>query len=417
MVRSWRAMTYRNWIVAAVLAFFVARAISTDIHHLYATYDELLDLQIYRAGGEALLDGFPLYSIHYHVLNLPFTYTPFAAIVFVPFARLLPHPAAIVWTALSTLALLRVCWLLAREMRPRVLTSFSVLEQALALFLIGLVIEPVIATFGYGQINLVIMWLIVEDLLRRKPNRWDGSLIGLATGIKLVPAVFIVFLFATRRVREGLQATAVFLATVAAGFVVQPGQAWSYWTGIAYDPARVGGVAYVSNQSLNGVITRLTHGGNRPLWLLLSAVVLVVSLWTARRFWFAGLKTPAIAAVALAMLLVSPISWTHHWVWFVVVIAALLEPAIGHWIVRGALVAATVELAYSRLVWSVPNENDAEYHHHGWQIVRANSYAGWAVLALAVLAFAAWRLRPSPDATPDTRMAADPTEAVPAAIV
>src|SRR5262249_789010 len=148
-----------------------------------------------------------------------------------------------------------------------------------------------------------------------------------------------------------------------------------------YDPSRVGGVAYVSNQSLNGVITRLTHpGGNKPVWAVLAVSVLALCLWAATRLWSDGLVLPAIATLALPILLVSPVSWSHHWVWAIVIVAALADERFGPWWARWTLLVGTVALFTSNIIWTVPNTNDREYAHHGWQLVRANAYAEAAIV-------------------------------------
>ena len=71
-----------------------------------------IDIDVYRMGGQAWLDGRPLYAdgamFHTRVgLDLPFTYPPLAAIAFSPFAWL-SLPGASVAITLITLVLLIV---------------------------------------------------------------------------------------------------------------------------------------------------------------------------------------------------------------------------------------------------------------------------------------------------------------------
>jgi alpha-1,2-mannosyltransferase len=302
---------------------------------------------------------------------------------------------------LSLLALLRVCHLVGRELSERWKRAVPPLLIALGLFLAALELEPVTATLDFGQINLIIMWLITEDVLRRKGNRAGGALLGIATGIKLIPGLFIVLLALTRRVREAVIALAATAMTVAAGFLFQPDQAWRYWTGIAYDPSRVGGVAFISNQSLNGVITRFTQpGGSRPVWILLSVVTLAVCLWGARRLWMHEMRLLSLAVVATATLLISPISWSHHWVWLIVVLAALLDPSTGPRAVRWVMLGTFYALGTSRIIWQVPNTNDLEYLHTTWQRLVGNAYCWMAVAFVILTTVTAARLpRPARDNT------------------
>ena len=74
------------WLLAlAALVYAVWRLIG---HTPYR-----IDIDVYRMGGQAWLDGHPLYShdCKFHTpigLNLPFTYPPLAAVMFCPFAWL-----------------------------------------------------------------------------------------------------------------------------------------------------------------------------------------------------------------------------------------------------------------------------------------------------------------------------------------
>ncbi len=393
-------MTRRRWLVTGglVAVILVLEAVNVvRLNSQYAVFGELVDLGVYRMGGQGILNASPLYDLHYRIIGLPFTYTPFAAIVFVPFARLTHAASTVVWTALSLTALYRSCYLLARELdRPalqhredggRAWPSWSRLELTLGLYAFALATEPVWSTLEFGQINLIIMWLVLEDLLGRASRRWNGVLVGVATGLKLIPGLFIVFLLLTRRLRAATIAAGVFAITVLAGFAVQPGQTWQYWTRIAYDSSRVGRVGYVGNQSLNGVLTRtFPPDGSRALWFVLAVVVVVVSLRAATRLWNAELRVPAIAAVATAALLASPISWNHHWVWFVVIVAALVEPALGRPALRWTLIVATTLVSVSHVYWLAPKSENRDDTYTLAQFVAANVYA--EIAAVLVVFFA-----------------------------
>src|SRR6476646_1189717 len=71
-----------------------------------------IDIDVYRMGGQAWLDGRPLYAdgamFHTRIgLDLPFTYPPLAAVAFAPFALLSLDVASVAIT-LTTLVLLIV---------------------------------------------------------------------------------------------------------------------------------------------------------------------------------------------------------------------------------------------------------------------------------------------------------------------
>ena len=353
----------------------------------------MVDIAVYRSGGFKLVHGVPLYDGKVEDVWLPFTYPPFAAIVFVPFALIGAWGGGLVISVLSYVALARACWLLVGSRWPTLgqpqrwqATGFMWAAAALA--------EPVTATLGFGQINLIILWMVLEDLLG-PTRRSRGILVGIATGLKLTPGIFILLFVVIGKRTSAVRAAGALAATILLGLIVQPQQAWLYWTKLAYDDKRVGGVAYVANQSLNGVIWRLAGpGGSRALWLLVVVAVAGVALWSARRLWLAGQPLEAVAVTALAMLLVSPISWSHHWVW--VLPAAVALTGIVHRRVGWGLLAAGVIVFYSRGIFRVPNTHDLEYDHNLWQQIVGNSYALWALAALAALAVDAHARTPQP---------------------
>ena len=312
----------------------------------------LVDLAVYRAGAGAVLDGRSLYDAHPPGSILPFTYPPFAAIALVPLAWLPQKPAEALFTLASLLALVRVCAVLL-TVSGRGRFGGARPAQLLVVYVVAaLCSEPVARNLAYGQVNLILMWLVVEDVLglgARTP-RTQGLLVGIAAGIKLVPASFALLFLVVGRVRAAVLAGAAFLATVAAGFLLQPSASHEYWTGLLFDPSRVGDIGAVVNQSLLGLLTRtLPDGLVRASWIVLALATFALCLTLARWYWRRGLRVVALALVATAGLLCSPISWSHHWVWFVVLLGACGQL----WSLRRVRVLAALLVAapLSWVVW------------------------------------------------------------------
>jgi alpha-1,2-mannosyltransferase len=336
----------------------------------------MIDLAVYRAGGHALATGQPLYSAHPDASLLPFTYPPFAGLLCVPLAGLPWDLARLVMTLLSVAALVAVVRATVR-VHPAV-----VVAAALAL-------EPVRATLEFGQVNLLVMALVVLDLTRRSERASCGVLIGLAAAVKLTPLIFIAYLLVTGRRRAAGTALATFGGTVLLGWVLLPAESTRYWFHLVAEPDRVGGVAYSGNQSLLGALTRLLDGSAlaRSLWLVTAAVVGVLGLAAAAALAAAGRELAGIALCGLTGLLVSPISWTHHWVWVLPagIAAAAWRPA------RPALALGGLLFGLAP-VWWPAHGGDREYGHSVPALLAADAYvlAGLAVL----LAAAAWTLGP-----------------------
>lgn len=335
----------------------------------------MADALVYRAAGEAVLRGEDLYGFTVTQWQLPATYPPFAALLLVP-------------TALIPLATLKATFLAGNALMLAVLVHLSArpaggpaklrLPALCATTAVALWLEPVLQTLLFGQINLALVCLVLWDLTRPTGARWKGVAVGIAAGIKLTPAIFIVCLLLRGRRREAGTAAAALAGTVAFGAVALPSASLDYWTRRLYETERVGKVWIVDNQSLQGMAARAL-GDPAPglAWALPAAAVAVAGLWLAAR---AAEESHAILLTAFTGLLVSPISWSHHWVWCVPLIAVLLAEG------RSRLAAATALLFTARTIWLLPHEGARDLQLPWWQQPLASPYALCALLGLALLA-------------------------------
>ncbi|MFC1415619.1 glycosyltransferase 87 family protein [Streptacidiphilus cavernicola] len=248
-----------------------------------------------------------------------FTYPPFAALCMLPDA-LVPRGVAVgLAFALNTAASVYLLRRLVPGWPPVV---------AVCLFAM---LEPVRDSFSLGQVNLPLLALVLTDL---RPHRFSGVGIGLAAAVKLTPALFIGSLLLTRRRRAAGTATGVALAATGAGWLLAPGPSRRYWTSALWDTGRVGDPAYVSNQSLRGVLARLGDPGHPVLWPLL--VLAVLAVW-AHRVRRAPDQLTAFALTGAAACLVSPVTWVHHLVWLLPALV-LARSAVGHVLLCSSLV-------------------------------------------------------------------------------
>ncbi|MEU4657471.1 glycosyltransferase 87 family protein [Streptomyces sp. NPDC023723] len=262
-----------------------------------------------------------------------FTYPPFAALAMLPMA-LLGLPATVaVCLLLDLIALAVVLRVLAAGARWRPgVYGWALTGCLLALF------EPLRDTVSFGQVNLVLLALVLADarLLATGRGRWAGVGIGLAAAVKLTPVLFIGLLLLARRWRAAGTATAVAAGATALAAWAVPDASRFYWTEALWDTSRVGRLAYVSNQSLQGVLARLGEP-DRAVWAAAVLPVLAVWAWRTRRAVALGDWPAGFALTGLAACLVSPVTWVHHLVWLLPALAVLLRT--GHPRVAGALYA------------------------------------------------------------------------------
>lgn len=283
------------------------------------------DLRVYHGAIDTWIHGDGrLYDYRVPGTTYGFTYPPFAAVVMLPMALVGLHTAIALCLVLNLTALGAILYVLAGPyLRRYGWYAGCLLLCALALF------EPLRDTFSFGQVNLLLLALVLGDawLLASGRGRWAGLGIGLAAAIKLTPAIFIGLLLIARRWRAAGLATAVAVAATAAAAWIAPGASRFYWTEALWDTSRIGRLDYVSNQSLQGVLARFAapHEPSRPIWALLVLAVLCVWAWRVRAAVQASDWIAAFAVTGTTACLVSPITWVHHLVWLLPSFTVLLR--------------------------------------------------------------------------------------------
>jgi alpha-1,2-mannosyltransferase len=368
------------------------------------------DLGVYHhAGLIARHDPATLYSWQLRP-GIRFTYTPFAAVAFAA-GSLLPL-GMLHWlmTAASLAALAVTGWLTLGALgwpgRRRV-------TGALAIAALALWTEPVLRALQLGQIELVLLALVVWDLCQPDERRWKGAGVGLAAGIKLVPLIFIPYLILAGKFRQAAVAAAAFGATVAAGFALLPRPSEKWWlSGYFLHPGNVGDVGSLVNQSPLAVITR-AMGSVRaatPVWLAVAALITVAGLAAAALLDRSGRPVEGWITCALTGLLVSPVSWDHHWVWIVPVLVLVAARAVAgrgarRWACWALLAAVAALFGGWPDHWTGPlalvpdgllgffvgpHPVHEIYHLHGFQLISWNLFVvgGLAMFAVALAAAA-----------------------------
>jgi alpha-1,2-mannosyltransferase len=369
-----RRLAFAAWAIALV---------AIPINLVGLDGDSMIDLQVYRAGGMAWLHGVALYGDFPGPLpgpRLPFTYPPLAAVLFSAFAVLPYWLTKTLVTLASLLALTATTVAVAGRLSPCLKWTLGPAAATAALL-----VEPVRSTFDFGQVNLGLMALVAVDCLAVR--RCRGVLVGLAAAIKLTPAVFVVHFLAKRDWRAAMTSIASFVGFALAGFLFAPNDSRQYWVSTVFDPSRVGGLAYTNNQSIRGLLHRLhpAPAAETLLWLVLTLLVLALAWRAARR---ANDDVTRLVAVGVAGLLVSPVSWSHHWVWAV---PAFMAFGWRLWRTRAwrQLPVLLTAVAVFRLApfQRLPHSGDRELNWTLWQHIPGDSYVWLGIGTLAWLAF------------------------------
>ncbi len=349
-----------------------------------------VDLLVYIGVGAKYFDSARLYTTPLRQTGLMFTYTPFAAMLFVPWAKAFSMvQAEVVWTIVNLACLFAMMYLTIRLVRPK-LPATHALRWALTLMLPATLLDPVLLTIGFGQVNLLLALLVLFDLAgsRRVLGRTVplGIATGLAAAVKLTPLIFLPYMLLTGRIRGARNCLITFLICGLSAFVASPSASYAYWTKYIFESSRAGGLTFVSDQNLATVLERFHH---RPLpHLVLWGVLCVVAaggLLLARAAQRSSSELLGVLVAATTGLLISPITWTHHIVWVVPAILWLAlakdRPLWG----RGFACFAAV-LFWVSPIWWVPNNNGRELHERGWQLLAGNSFGIAMVLFMGGIA-------------------------------
>ncbi|WKG10660.1 glycosyltransferase 87 family protein [Nocardia sp. PE-7] len=307
-----------------------------------------LDVHIYRDGGWRVVHDRALYidPTHYGLL---YTYTPFSALVFLPLLLVPWAHVTTTWMVLNLLVLFAVALqsfrMLGYRATPKLAAVCALLTLACTFA------EPVRTTLYYGQINLVLMLLVLWDFSRAENSKLRGIGIGIAAGIKLTPLYFIAQYLAQRRWRAAATGALTFLASIGLTALVLPRDSYQYWTSTFFHSGRIAPDVHPANQSLRGAIAHLTHGPAPVwLWLLIAIPIALAALWLSAVLVRRGEPLLSVTLGGLTACAISPYSWGHHWVWFVPLLVYLIHRAQTRapwWLAAGGLYLAIAAWNYT----------------------------------------------------------------------
>jgi alpha-1,2-mannosyltransferase len=377
----------RAWVVLGVLSTTILITIALVLT------GKQLDFDVYRMGGAHVL-GQDLYSVRLPRTEFRelFTYTPFAALMFWPAAHLPLFVSRVSWSLLNSFAMLALIGLSIKVARG-VCFSRRVWVSALVCMLPVAALAPVALTLYYGQVNFLLVLMVLGDLTcvigLRGHTLPRGVLVGVAAAIKLTPLIFIPFLLLTRQFRAALTALASFLFCTGFALALAPHSSWLYWTKDVFDAQRVGSSWFVSNQNLLGAVERLV--GHAPSPVLLASLTLLFAvggLLLAARAYRRSSPFLGVLLAAATGLMVSPISWSHHYVWIVPALAWLIlgadRPQHWRWWAAGAAI-----LFVSAPMSSVPGY--LQHYSNPLQYAQGNAFFLATLTFVVLTSVMVWR--------------------------
>jgi alpha-1,2-mannosyltransferase len=296
-------------LIGAAAAIYGIVVISAGLHQQ--------DVAAYLQGARDLVGGHPLYATFLQhpfpdpTLRPAYIYPPAFALLIAPLALLPSAGASVVWTVVNQVALVVAVALGVDQLRPTPWARAAIIAGTATFY-------PLWIDVAQGQANLVILLLVVAGLagVVRKDDRWAAAW-GVAAALKVSPALLLLWLLLNGRWRAAGWMIGGAATVTAIGFLIRAHDTLSFFGQVL--PALAHGTAVYANQSLSGVLLRLTTvNPYTDPWVILGSPVIVIALtsllafaWWAWQTWGADPQLRLLAFLPLIPL-VSAVTWPHH---------------------------------------------------------------------------------------------------------
>jgi alpha-1,2-mannosyltransferase len=375
-----------------------------------------VDMIIYRSGVRAFLEGGEMYSVPMYAgdLALPFIYPPFGALILVPlsiFDVIHSDLAGDIMIMVSSALIIACLWFVLGAVARGSVDKLSLAALTAATWPVALLIEPVWLNSGFAQINVVIMALVILDLVPRKRFLPQGSLIGIAAAIKITPLAMLLFFLLRRDFRAILVAGASALLATGVAALIRWDATVDYFStvllGMGTDSEFGVSTVYQSNSSLKGMLMRWWTSDaaldanstlTNVIWLVAALLTIVLGGWLMVALFRRDMLVDAALVNALIMLLISPVSWSHHWIWLTLILPVLAWRCLT--VLRAPVALSALVFTWAALVLTQPPKwwyGDAIDVHYltGVEKFLVSDFVWLGIAVLVAWAFALRRVKPA----------------------
>ncbi|WP_018295736.1 glycosyltransferase 87 family protein [Corynebacterium lubricantis] len=295
-----------------------------------------VDMIIYREGSRAFFSGGEVYSVPMFAgdLALPFIYPPFGALILGPLTPswISDDLAGDIMIVVSNILLLACLHFAFKELMPKA-QAWDRRAVTVVAWVAGMLIEPVWLNQGFAQVNMLLMGLVFLDLVPRKRHLPRGFWIGIAAAIKISPLAMCLYFLLRKDFRAIITTAVTALVATLIAAAVRWDATVEYFsvTLLGMNSGNEFGVdsSYQSNSSIKGVLMRFAESQAQLdanstlvniLTIVLSLAVIVAGSLLMLALMRRNMTIDAILVNSLVMLLISPVSWSHHWVWLALIL-------------------------------------------------------------------------------------------------
>jgi hypothetical protein len=272
-------------------------------------------------------------------------YLPAYLWVFRPLANFDFPTASRIWLAINALLTLACFWLLWSARRlPAIFGQLKYWRMAWFAFLV-LTFQPMLSNLWHGQVTGLIFacFCLSYWLLQRNRSMAAGLGLGLIIPFKFYPALFVLYFVWQRQWRVVAGALVGSLIILLISLLTVGWEGNLAYFEVVVSELGGGGIPAFNNESISGFLMHAFTQGDvfswleveTPLWvsgLRLGLVLLVIGVvvWAMRR-------TPSdtgdqtdiqdlnLSLVILVMLLISPITWYHYYMWLLFPLTILFD--------------------------------------------------------------------------------------------
>jgi alpha-1,2-mannosyltransferase len=251
-----------------------------------------------------------------------YIYPPISLLLFTALTPLPVMIAGVVWAAFSIILLLASVWLLLKQ--------YHATKNRIILLVTGILVFnffPVKFTLGMGQINNVMLFLIVLAMYAGNKGKdgLAGAFYGTSIALKYMPLFILPYLFIRKKWRTLLGVCITILGLFFAGFIILMPAASSYFfTHVLFHTALFSSWYVYYNQALSGFLLRdfpmysaqqlaFVRIGISLLFLLITGYVVV-----KRKLQKKDNPDLEISVFIILNLLLNTFSDQHHFVLFLI---------------------------------------------------------------------------------------------------
>lgn len=335
-----------SWALAALGGVTVLVTFINQFGEMAKLISNVTDFRMFYEAAEVLRTGGDPYA----ATGGGYFYPPTFAFYLRSITWLPPAGASLLWFVLKLSMLFP-----AYRMVFQLADGTSLGRSARQWFIFGMLLVAarfVVTDLQYGNTNTFVLCLLIAAVyldLKDRPFR-AGAALAVAVCIKVVPALFLVYLAVRGRWKSVMWTAAFVAAFTAVPLLVEWRASLGAWAG--YMETGVAGklgdsLSQPDNQSLWGALNRLLDSPlstTRVLWLVLSLLLIAKAAVVTRALRDGGTLAQARAASLFFVLglLVSPGSWVVHYAAVLLPMTCLLRLTVDRQIRTRFLVAVFV---------------------------------------------------------------------------